>query len=226
MNYYGKLTGKTYDSLEAMRHYEGMEARRRNVPTDEQAAFDNLPADKIREHFNRLAADDQTRAAQEQMVVDAEVFKQLHPEYKATKNNLAAMTLALRSIGADVDHDIATLGQFERALELCKANGSVELDGKALQKQKQAGIEQRASAIRQERDFDPLEAEGLSLDELRRRASAQLAGVEWTTDERGAEYTEGARPLAGPSSRLDDPQRILHPGSQFNRRGFGAASRS
>jgi hypothetical protein len=30
----GKLTGKTYESAEAMRHYERLEAMRRRVPTE------------------------------------------------------------------------------------------------------------------------------------------------------------------------------------------------
>jgi hypothetical protein len=44
----GKLAGKTYDSLEAMRHCERLEAMRRAVPTEDEAAFDDLPADKIK----------------------------------------------------------------------------------------------------------------------------------------------------------------------------------
>jgi hypothetical protein len=47
------LTGKTYDSIEALRHEDRLEAMRRNIPTEEEAAFDNLPAATIKKLFEK-----------------------------------------------------------------------------------------------------------------------------------------------------------------------------
>lgn len=121
----------------------------------------------------------------------------------------------------------ATLADLEDAFEELKAIGALKLDEKALRKQQQAGIEQRADAVRAQRerwanlDADA-ESEGLSLEEIRKRAEDQLAGRRTASRDgigcMGSEYGQGSAFPQG----LDDPDRILHPGSGFNRRGFGA----
>lgn len=227
MSYYGKLTGKHYDSIEAMKHYESIEAQRRNVPTDEQAAFDNLPAEKIRELFNQASLSEQQKAAIAERDVDISVFLELHPEYADCPENGAAMNAVLLGILKARNGHTVRLEDLESAFDVLKDRGALKLDEKVVRKQQQQGIQQRAEALRQQRHFDESEAEGLSLDELRQRASAQLSGVHFTTDSvgaMGAEYGQAAKPLNG-ASVLDNPQSIVHPGDGLNRRGFAESRR-
>jgi len=86
--FFGKLTGRHYDSIEALRHAEGREAMRRTARTPAQVDYDNLPAEKIREHFDRLSADEQTKAAQVQCVIDLAAFLQEYAdEYEDSVEN-------------------------------------------------------------------------------------------------------------------------------------------
>ena len=224
--YRGQLTGQTFDSIEALRHFEARELQRRSVRTPEEEAFDNLPAEKIREHFERLSADERTKAAQQQTIVDLGVFKELHPEFKNSDLNRAAMLLALRASGANVDLNIANLEQLEIAWEYCIANGSADIDEKAVRKQEKDRIQNWAAQVREQRErtasFDPNEDyQELSTDELRQRANDQLSGGSRAeAGGMGAEYEVTVKPFGSISHALDDPSRRLTPGSSLNTRGW------
>jgi hypothetical protein len=89
------------------------------------------------------------------------------------------MKLIIRGLLKARGKQTATLGDVEDAFAEGKALGALKLDEKVLQKQHQSGIEQRANAIREQRarwdNFSEEEAEGLSLEELRRRSAEQFA---------------------------------------------------
>jgi|HubBroStandDraft_6_1064221.scaffolds.fasta_scaffold108521_1 hypothetical protein len=72
--FYGRLTGKTYETVEAMRHHERLEAMRRNIPTDEEAAFDAMPADKLRGHIERAMQSKQEKTDLLTSGIDLQTF--------------------------------------------------------------------------------------------------------------------------------------------------------
>ena len=60
--------------------------------------YDNLPAEKIREHFDGLSADEQTKAAQVQCVIDLAAFLQEYAdEYEDSVENGEKMRLGLKT---------------------------------------------------------------------------------------------------------------------------------
>jgi hypothetical protein len=97
--FYGRLTGKTYESLEAMRHHERMEAMRRNVPTDEEAAFEALPAEKIKGLFERAAKSEPEKVDLMMSGIDLQTFFSLHPDYIDCQENTTPMVSFVRARG-------------------------------------------------------------------------------------------------------------------------------
>lgn len=230
MSYFGRLTGRHYESVEEMRHYESREAMRRSALSAEESEFDNLPADKVRELLEKVSRSEHTKAAQLQAMTDVQVFMQLHPEYKVSRSNSNAMMLALSALGADIANEVATLQQMEAAFEHCKLTGTVELNEAALRRQEAQRIQTQAEHIRTQREaranFNEAEAYDMPLDELRQLASDQLSGIQRVPGRdgigsMGSEYGETTRPLNGAvPDPLADPERIATPGSSLNNRGF------
>ena len=227
MSYYGKLTGKTYESLEAMRHYEGLEAQRRNVPTAEESAFDNLPADKVRELIVKAAKSEEQKASELQRGVDVLAFKQAYPEYADSVPNSAAMILYLKGMGIN-DLATANFHQLEYAFLHLKESGFLKLKASAVSRQQSQAVNDRLREIEKSRpEFNESDAYNtLSMDEVRQRAAQQLSGVQVVRDggvgSMGAEFGETTAPLnsAAVPHALDDPQRHVTPGSSLNHRGW------
>lgn len=168
--FYGRLTGKVYDSEVAMRHHERLEMMRRNKPSGEQEAFDNLPAEKIRELFNQAATSEQEKIDQQVASQDIGTFLELHPEYDDSNKspNGPAMKIFLTARGIKYP----TLAQLEEAFETLSAQGMVQLKPEVVVKQQQEIYKQRAEDFRASRIMpSDDELSGMSLEEIRRRAS-------------------------------------------------------
>ena len=227
MPFYGELTGKFYDSIQAMRHEEGREAQRRNVRTPEEEAFDALPNEKVCELVERAAASDQQKAAQAQCSIDIAAFLQAHPEYQDCQENTDAMKFCLEGMGVDTKSRTSNFYQLEEAYNHLKAGGFLKLKTSEVNKQAEQAVANRVEQIKRERErtFDDWSAYNeLSLDELRQRADDQLSGNSRAeVGGMGAEYEVTVKAFGG--HPLDDPSRRVTPGSQFNRRGFGQTPR-
>lgn len=166
--FYGRLTGKTYESLEAMRHHERLEAMRRNVPTDEEAAFEALPAEKVREHIERAMQSEKEKTELFMSSIDLQTFFELHPEYKDCQENSSPMVSFLRAKGIPRP----TLSDLEDAYNNLRAAGLLQLNRAAIQKQQKAEIQQRARGIEDQRTLpDEDELYSMPLEEIRRRAT-------------------------------------------------------
>jgi hypothetical protein len=180
--FYGKLTDKNYSSFEEMRHYERLEAMRRNVPTEEEAVFDNLPAEKIRELFEKASKSEQEKTDFLLMGEDLQTWKELHPEYiddmgPVGAANMRAMIAFLHA--RSIKHP--SLTQLEDAYESLAARGLLQLDQAVLAQQgkkrhqKRAGqIEARGGVAAAAANM-PIESEeeleAMPLEEIRRRAT-------------------------------------------------------
>jgi hypothetical protein len=164
----GKLTGKTYDSLEAMRHCERLEAMRRAVPTEDEAAFDDLPAEKIKELFARAAKSEQEKADLAMSGIDLQTFFELNPAYVDCQQNTTPIVSFLRARGIKAP----TLSDMQDAYDSLKAAGLLVLNQAVLQKQRKGEIADRAKEIEAARALpDDDELYSLLLEEVRRRAT-------------------------------------------------------
>lgn len=76
--YYGKNTDKWYDSIEAMQHYEHLEAQRRMVPDPAEDAFSKLPAEEQRAVVERMVMGDQHKVALAEQNLDISTFLELY----------------------------------------------------------------------------------------------------------------------------------------------------
>jgi hypothetical protein len=166
--FYGRLTGKTYETVEAMRHHERLEAMRRNVPTDEEAAFEAMPAEKLRGFIERAMQSDQEKTDLMMSGIDLQTFFELHPEYVDCQANTSPMVSFVRARGIKAP----TLSDLEEAYAALRASGLLQLNQAVLQKQRKGEIADRAKEIEAQRTLpDEEELYALPLDEIRRRAT-------------------------------------------------------
>jgi hypothetical protein len=70
---------------------------RRNVPTDEEAAFDAMPADKLRGHIERAMQSEQGKTDLLMSGIDLQRFFELHPEYVDCQQNTSPMVSFVRA---------------------------------------------------------------------------------------------------------------------------------
>lgn len=168
--YYGELTGKNYDSVEALRHYEGLEAMRRNAPSKEEEAVETMTPEELRSGIERLMRSEQQKVAQVQASIDLAAFLQSHPEYEDSDQNGAALRRCLIGMGVQ---DLTTVNfyQVEEAFNRLSQTGELKLNAGAVKKQVERAVSNRVKEIEQERNVNWDELYSMPLDELRRRAS-------------------------------------------------------
>ena len=98
MSYRGRLTNQNFDSVEAMRHAETREAMRRDVPTAEEIALENMPLDDLKAVCNRMARSDAEKAALASEGGQSFVFsiKLCFPRAEATAQRFVQWKIPLR----------------------------------------------------------------------------------------------------------------------------------
>jgi hypothetical protein len=179
--FYGPLTGKWYDSLEAMHHYETREAMHRNVdPADILLA--GLTPEQIRALDERARKSEQEKVNVLLMGKDLLTFKDLHPEYMdgndpAGDANMKAMVGFFVARG--IKHP--TLPELEDAYESLTARGLLQLNQAELNRQVKAESQERARRIQARGGVAAVaantpteseeELERMPLEEIRRRAT-------------------------------------------------------
>jgi len=168
-SYFGPLTGKHYDSIEAMRYYEGRESMRRSAPSAKEQAVMEMPFEQFQDGIRQLERTEQVRMAQAQRDIDISAFLQAHEDHQDCDHNTAAMRICL---GTTSNVDNATFGYYELedAFNRLKAGGFLKLKANALQKQAEQAVTDRVEEIKREQHFDESEAYSIPMDQLRQRA--------------------------------------------------------
>jgi hypothetical protein len=166
MSYRGRLTNQSFESVEAMRHAETREAMRRDVPTSEEIALENMPLDDLKAACNRLARSDAEKAALAATNADITVFLELHPEFQDSPKNADLIKLCLRN--RDVKNP--TLSDLEDAYERQKALGLLDIKDHIVNRNEKRKAEARADQIEAERALTEDELYAMPLNELARRA--------------------------------------------------------
>lgn len=170
--FFGPLTGKQYDSVEALRHYEGREAMRRNsTPSAEAKALGGLSLEQLRKGYDELARSESQKLAQEQGLIDCDAFLQAYPEYLDCNENSGAMKFFLEGMGVDTRPGAAfTFEQLEESFLHLKAGGFLKLNASAVKKQQQQAVTNRVEEVKRKQHFDEDEAYAMPMNELVRRA--------------------------------------------------------
>jgi hypothetical protein len=171
--FYGKITDKWYPSIESMEHYEGQEARRRAEPTPLEKYIAETPLEKLRQDFDQIAASE--REQQERITcneVTIPTFLELHPEFEdAVEDNPNGFLLASYWQSRGVKYP--TLNQFEEAYEFYKSKNAVKLKEDVVRKQQKDRAVANARQAQESRTMpSDDELESMSLEEIRRRATA------------------------------------------------------
>jgi hypothetical protein len=180
--FWGPLTGKYYDSVEARNHYELREAQHRGAdPTD--MLLEGLTTDQIRALDQRARLSEQQKLDHATSGVDTATFLELHPEYVDCDHNSEEMKRCLYARGHWNPEGTKwpTLPQWENALESLKAVGVLKLNQAELQRQAKGEAQERARRIQARGGVaavvanTPTESEeelySLPLEEIRRRGT-------------------------------------------------------
>lgn len=175
MAFIGQLTGKVYDSKEAMLHYERLEARRRAPRNPADELLDKLTPEQIRELDTRARLSDEQKTLQQQMGVDLQVFLDEHPEYLDCPENSGAMKFYLEGRGVNTQSGTVSYYEIEQAYRDLRAGGFLTLKQDVVRQQEAQRVRERGAAIKaQSTPFNEDAAYEMSLDELRQRASGVL----------------------------------------------------
>lgn len=124
----GRLTGHTFDSEEAMVHFERLEALKLQARSQQQSEFDKLPADKVKliaEGFLNAVAESAGKVAQGK---DIDGFLKRHPEFVNSDFNGAKMNAFLIAKGKSGGAGNATSGDLEEAFDSLSAAGVLEIN--------------------------------------------------------------------------------------------------
>jgi hypothetical protein len=147
--YFGPLTGKYYDSLEAMHHYELREAQHRGVDPTEML-LEGLTTDQIAALDKRVRQGEQVQVDRSASSVDTATFLELHPEFVDCDANSEELKRCLYARGQwnPDGTKFPTLYQIEDAFKTLKAAGVLKLNQAELQRQAKGEAQERARQIR------------------------------------------------------------------------------
>ena len=180
--YYGPLTGKYYDSLEAMHHYELREAQHRGVDPTEML-LEGLTTDQIAALDKRVRQGEQVQVDRSASSVDTATFLELHPEMIDCEANSEELKRWLFARGQwnPEGTRFPTLSELEDAFKNLKAAGVLKLNQAELNRQAKERAQERARQIRARGGVaavaanTPTESEAelyeLPMDELRRKSA-------------------------------------------------------
>ncbi len=180
--YYGPLTGKYYDSLEAMHHYETREAMHRNVDPTE-ILLEGLTTDQIAALDKRARQGEQAQLDRSASFVDTATFLELHPEFADCDANSEELKRWLYARGQwnPEGTRFPTLRELEDAFKNLKAAGVLKLNQAELNRQAKEQAQERARQIRARGGVAAVaantptesddELETMPLEEIRRKAT-------------------------------------------------------
>lgn len=160
MPYIGQLTGKQYETFEAMIYEERKEAMRRAAPLERGREYADVSREKLRAILNDAqieaegGTEDRARA-----VADATLFLNQHPEYINNDHNKKLM---LHQVG----RANPTFQELEVAYKELRAADLLQLDRAEVVKQEAKAGKERAKQIRTT-PYTEEELEAMPLDQLR-----------------------------------------------------------
>jgi hypothetical protein len=165
----GNLTQHTYDSPEAMLHYEKKAAQLAQAKAAAPNPLDRLSTNEIRimtEAFVHQIAEAEKHTS---FSDEADIFLVRHPEFVNSPSNGTKMVTALTMMGKQ---HTATAHDMEQAYEVLRGANALELNEKALAEQRQAALEERADQPGEY--FDEAEAYAMPFHELERKVKGYL----------------------------------------------------
>lgn len=150
-----ELTGKTYDSRQALIAEETAERMRRYQPTEEEKLMESLSLDQVKVLGRKIEEDERKKEADDYEFSNAVVFAELNPAFVQCPANAKQMEHWLRSRGIQE----ATVERLEEGYRELKAAGLLQINAQVEQQQRRDQLKQRAEEIRQQRATTPTEAE-------------------------------------------------------------------
>lgn len=160
MAYIGQLTGKQYETFEAMLYEERKEAMRRAAPLEKAREYADIPLEKLKAICTDAqiemegGTEDRARA-----VADATVFVNMHPEYINNEHNKKLM---LHQVG----RANPSFKELEVAYQQLRASDLLQLDRAEVVKEEAKADLERARGIRTT-PYSEEELEAMPLDQLR-----------------------------------------------------------
>ena len=142
----------------------------RRPRTKEDAAFDKLDAQGVRNVVERAMLGEEEKARIEQFHKDEQTFRVMYPAYKDSQHNAHAMKHHWENV---LGVAIPTLTQMEDSFFELRNSGVIQLNQQAVAKENQEQILRRAAEIRETREameFNEESAYTLPLEEVERRA--------------------------------------------------------
>ncbi len=146
--------------------------------------FEKWAPERQKEAYEGFVRADSTRIEQK---ANADRFVALHKEFVDIDTNGQTMNRTLEALYGDRLYSVA---EFEKAYAVCRANGSLTIDLAEEAKQRQAVVNQRAKAAREQRAAETrvlseTEKENMSLEELREAENREIRRRMQEAGERG-----------------------------------------
>jgi hypothetical protein len=133
--------------------------------------FEKLPAETIKQLFNRAIASEEEKQAYDQFQANQKTFRHMYPAYTDNDHNAKLMQHNWR-LAFGVEYP--TLEQMEESFFALRASGVLTINQKAAAKEDAAAQAVRADEIiatRKASEFNEEAAYEMDLDELRLRAN-------------------------------------------------------
>jgi len=142
-----------------------------DLPTADDAAFENASAEQIKDLFNKAARSEQEKLDSIRSQQDGNTFCELFPEYMDTGKNARHLRAHCTALGIAYP----TLADLETAYYALRSVNLLEINQQELARQEAKGTKERADEIRRTA-FDEAEAYTMPLEEVRRRAGGSGGG--------------------------------------------------
>jgi hypothetical protein len=146
--------------------------KNRNPVSKEDAFLDKLDAAGARRLAELAIASEEDKEAAMRFSKDEATFRVMYPAYRDTTQNAKAMKLYWEEV---LGVAVPSLVQMEESFFELRRRDALQLDAKAVAKENERDILQRAAEIREAREanaFDEAEAYTMPLQEVERRARA------------------------------------------------------
>ncbi len=168
MAFIGQLTGKQYESFEAMVYEERREAMRRSNNSEVGKEYANITLDQLKAICidAQIIQEGRSGPEAERAKHDATVWLSLHPEYINNDYNKKLMEHEMGVINP-------TIQDLENAYQALRASDLLQLDQAEIVKQEQQAANQRAKGIKKAGGpLAPMHTEdemySMSLEDLRK----------------------------------------------------------
>ena len=174
MSYTGYVTGRPYETIEAMKAGEKEYVQRQQAQLEPDYLYDpNAPtAEEVLAAAKYVEQAGQDRAKQVSDERAAQVWLELHPEYTPSPRNAALLEYALRSKGILQDQFV-TVEDLDSVYDDLRSRGLIEANPTKLAEQHANTVREQADEIRASRKSRP--TSGISTRTISRSTRQQFS---------------------------------------------------